>query len=183
MPGLRLVTGNPGKLAEARRLAGRDLESVAIDLPEIQSLDYEEVLDQKLRAAFAAVGSPVVVEEAGLGLAALNGFPGPLVRWMLDAVGAEGIARTALALGEPAATATSRIAWTDGATTIFGRGEVAGELVLPGRGAHGFGFDPVFRPAGSERTFGEMTGEEKDRFSHRGAAWRDLISRLDGAGR
>ena len=183
MPALLLVTGNPGKLEEARRLAGHDLESVAIDLPEIQSLDFEEVLAEKSRAAFAAVGRPVIVEEAGLELAALNGFPGPLVRWMLDAVGAEGVARTALSLGEPAATAVSRLAWTDGATTIIGRGETAGELVLPGRGDRGFGFDPVFRPVGSELTFGELPGDEKDRFSHRGKAWRDLIARLSAVDR
>ncbi|KAB2963360.1 MAG: non-canonical purine NTP pyrophosphatase, partial [Thermoanaerobaculia bacterium] len=98
---LLLVTGNPGKLAEARRLAGRALESVAVDLPEIQSLDLDEVLAAKAEAAFARLGRPLVVEETGLELAALHGFPGPLVRWMLEAVGAEGIARTALALGDP----------------------------------------------------------------------------------
>jgi non-canonical purine NTP pyrophosphatase (RdgB/HAM1 family) len=183
---LLLVTGNPGKLAEARRLAGRELESIDLDLPEIQSLDFEEVLAEKARAAFAhpeVAGRPVIVEEAGLELAAMNGFPGPLVRWMLDAVGAEGISRAATALGDPAATAVSRIAWTDGETTIVGRGETVGTLVLPGRGTNGFGFDPVFLPAGSERTFGELGGEEKDRFSHRGKAWRDLLARLDGASR
>lgn len=178
MPGLLLVTGNPGKLAEARRLAGPGLESVAIDLPEIQSLDFAEVLGEKTRAAFASVGRPVVVEEAGLELAAMNGFPGPLVRWMLAAVGAEGIARAAIALGEPAARAVSLLAWTDGRKTVVGRGESDGTLVLPPRGELGFGFDPVFLPNGSDRTFGELSGEEKDRFSHRGRAWRDLLERL-----
>jgi XTP/dITP diphosphohydrolase len=183
---LLLVTGNPGKLVEARRLAGREIESIALDLPEIQSLDFDEVLAEKVRAAFAhpeAGGRPVIVEEAGLELAAMNRFPGPLVRWMLDAVGAEGISRAALALGDPCATAVSRIAWTDGKTTIVGRGDTKGTLVLPGRGANGFGFDPVFLPSGSERTFGELGGEEKDRFSHRGKAWRDLLARLDAGSR
>jgi non-canonical purine NTP pyrophosphatase (RdgB/HAM1 family) len=177
-PLLLLVTGNPGKLEEAKRLAGVELESIAIDLPEIQSLDFEEVLSEKASAAFAAVGRPLIVEEAGLELAALNGFPGPLVRWMLDAVGARGIARTALALGDARARAVSLLAWTDGERMILGRGETAGTLVDPPRGAHGFGFDPVFVPEGSTRTFGELPGEEKDRFSHRGKAWRDLLPRL-----
>jgi non-canonical purine NTP pyrophosphatase (RdgB/HAM1 family) len=179
---LLLVTGNPGKLAEARRLAGRELEAVALDLPEIQSLDFLEVLEEKARAAFAAVGRPLVVEEAGLELAALNGFPGPLVRWMLDAVGAEGIARVAHDAGDAEARARCFLCWTDGSSSIVGRGESAGTLVLPGRGEGGFGFDPVFQPDGSERTFAELSGEEKDRLSHRGKAWRDLLRRLDASG-
>jgi XTP/dITP diphosphohydrolase len=182
-PPLLFVTGNPGKLAEARRLSGRELGSIALDLPEIQSLDFEEVLAEKSRAAFAAVGSPVIVEEAGLEISAWNGFPGPLVRWMLEAVGAEGLARTALALHDPRARAVSILAWTDGERTVRARGETDGTLVLPARGEHGFGFDPVFQPQGSGLTFGEMSGAEKDRFSHRGKAWRSLIAELAAASR
>ncbi|MCA8962632.1 MAG: non-canonical purine NTP pyrophosphatase, partial [Planctomycetes bacterium] len=73
----RFGTGNAGKLAEARRIVGADLESVAIDLPEIQSGDLEEVLRAKAGAARERVGAAVVVEETGLELAALSGFPGP----------------------------------------------------------------------------------------------------------
>ncbi len=181
-PPLLFVTGNPGKLAEARRLAGRDLDSVALDLPELQSLDLEEVLAAKAAAAFAAVGRALIVEEAGLELAALNGFPGPLVRWMLEATGAEGIARTAQALGNPRARAVCALAWTDGRRTIVGRGATAGELVLPGRGERGFGWDPVFRPDGETRTYGELADHEKDALSHRGHAWRDLATHLARAG-
>lgn len=178
-PPLLFVTGNTGKLAEARRLAGAGIESVAVDLPEIQSLDFEEVLREKARTAWAAIGRPLVVEEAGLELAALNGFPGPLVRWMLDAVGAEGLARTAVALGDRRARAVAILAWTDGERTILAHGAVTGTMTLPARGDQGFGFDPVFLPDGSERTFGELTGAEKDRFSHRGRAWRELLRRMD----
>jgi len=155
---------------------------VAIDLPEPQSLDLEEVLRAKVEAALAAAGAPVVVEETGLELAALNGFPGPLVRWMLDAVGAEGIARTAIALGDPRATAVCRLAWSDGAATVVGRGETSGELVLPPRGGHGFGWDPVFRPDGESRTYGELAAAEKDALGHRGRAWRDLLRQLTPSG-
>jgi non-canonical purine NTP pyrophosphatase (RdgB/HAM1 family) len=136
------------------------------------------VLRAKAAAAFAEVGEPVVVEETGLELAALGGFPGPLVRWMLEAVGAEGIARTALALGDARARAVCRLAWTDGERRIIGGGETAGELVLPPRGERGFGWDPVFVPAGEHRTYGELTDAEKDAIGHRGRAWRDLSRRL-----
>src|SRR5690242_4707624 len=100
-----LVTGNTGKIAEARLAVGADLEAVEVDLPEIQSLDYQEVLRAKAEEAWRRVGRPLVVEEAGLDLAALNGFPGPLVKWMLKAVGAEGLSRTAAGLGDVRAAA------------------------------------------------------------------------------
>jgi XTP/dITP diphosphohydrolase len=181
-PPFALVTGNPGKLAEARRLlgAGAELQAVEVDLPEIQSLDLEAILRAKAEEAWRRVGRPLVVEEAGLGLAALHGFPGPLVKWMLDAVGAAGIARIAAALGDTAALARCALLWTDGAASVLACGETAGRLVLPPRGGNGFGWDPVFLPDGETRTFGELAGAEKDAISHRGRAWRALLAKLDG---
>jgi non-canonical purine NTP pyrophosphatase (RdgB/HAM1 family) len=140
------------------------------------------VLAAKAAAAFEAARRPVVVEETGLELAALGGFPGPFVRWMLEAAGAEGIARAAIALGDARARAVCALAWTDGVRTVVGRGETAGELVLPARGGRGFGWDPVFVPEGERHTYGELSDAEKDRLGHRGAAWRDLLSRLDAVG-
>jgi len=175
---LLLVTGNAGKLREAERIVGRRLGSIALDLPEVQSLDLEEVLRAKSAAAFAAAGRPVVVEETGLELRALNGFPGPLVRWMLEAVGAAGIARLAAALGDTRCRAVCALAWTDGARTVVGRGVTTGELVLPERGENGFGWDPVFVPEGESRTYGELSDGEKDTIGHRGRAWRDLLDGL-----
>jgi len=61
---------------------------------------------------------------------------------------------------------------------VLAVGFVDGTLVLPPRGDHGFGFDPVFLPAGGSQTFGEMSGAEKDLVSHRGRAWRDLLAKL-----
>lgn len=136
------------------------------------------MLHAKARAAFALVGRPLVVEETGLAVAVWNGFPGPLVRWMLEATGAEGIARAAIALGDPRAEAICLLAWTDGSEVRIGRGATAGELVLPPRGANGFGWDPVFRPEGESRTYGELADLEKDLIGHRGRAWRDLLPRL-----
>jgi len=176
--GAVLVTGNRDKLAEARRLAGRRLESVALDLPEIQSLDLEEVLRAKADEGWRRLGRPVIVEETALELAALGGFPGPLVKWMLAAVGPTGIARAALALGDPVATARCALLYRDAERLVIGRGQVVGRLVDPPRGEGGFGWDPVLVPEGETRSFGEMGPEEKDRLGHRGRAWRDLAARL-----
>jgi non-canonical purine NTP pyrophosphatase (RdgB/HAM1 family) len=176
-----LVTGNPGKLAEARRIAGVELEGVAIDLPEIQSLDLLEVLRAKADEAWRRLGRPLVVEEAGLELAAFNGFPGPLVKWMLGSVGADGIARAAAALGDMRAVARCALLYRWGEGQLIAEGATEGSLILPGRGGQGFGWDSVFLPAGESRTFGELTGADKDAVSHRGRAWRALLARLAAA--
>ncbi len=186
LAGVVLVTGNPGKLEEARRLCGPGLDAVALDLPEIQSLDLEEVLRAKADEAWLQLGRrpgaaprrPLVVEEAGLELAALGGFPGPLVKWLLETVGADGIARLGEALGDTRATARAALLYRDGDRVVVGRGATPGRLVRPPRGEQGFGWDPVFAPEGSERTFAEMSAEEKDAVSHRGRAWRDLLTQL-----
>jgi non-canonical purine NTP pyrophosphatase (RdgB/HAM1 family) len=173
-----LVTGNLGKIAEARLALGRDVETVLLDLPEIQSLDYLEVVRAKADEAWRQVGRPLIVEEAGLDLTALNGFPGPLVKWMLEAVGAEGLARTAAALGDVRATARCFLLYKDGDQEILAEGRTDGTLVLPGRGTHGFGWDPVFLPDGASHTFAELTGPEKGSVSHRGKAWQEMVGRL-----
>jgi non-canonical purine NTP pyrophosphatase (RdgB/HAM1 family) len=178
MPRFVLVTGNPGKLEEARRLTGLDFEAAEVDLPEIQSLDYLEILRGKAAQAWDWLRRPLVVEEAGLDLAALNGFPGSLVKWMLQAVGAEGIARTALAVGDPRAAARCFLIYKDGEREIVATGTTFGKVVFPARGDKGFGWDPIFQPDGEAKTFAELDGAEKDAVSHRGKAWRELLGKL-----
>jgi non-canonical purine NTP pyrophosphatase (RdgB/HAM1 family) len=178
LAGAVLVTGNPGKLAEARRICGVGLEAVEMELPELQSLDLYEVLRAKGREAIRRLRRPVVVEETGLELAALGGFPGPLVKWMLEAVGAEGIARTASVLGDTRAVARCALLYLDDRREVEAEGTTEGELVAAPRGDGGFGWDPVFLPDGESRTYGEMSPAEKDRLSHRARAWRAFVTRL-----
>lgn len=180
-PRLRLVTGNSDKKREIERIVGRSLETVALDLPEIQSMDLTEVLRAKAAAGLEVAGSPLVVEEVGLEMAALGGFPGPLIKWLLEALGAEGLAGLAARLEEPAVLARCQVLWTDGDREVIGEGISRGRLVLPARGDTGFGWDPVFVPEGRERTCAELGDEIKDEIGHRGRAWRDLLSKLSAA--
>ena len=181
-----LVTGNASKLEEAHRIlaavaADVEIDHADVDLPEIQSLDLVAVLRAKADEAWTRLRRPLVVEETGLELAALGGFPGPLVKWMLKAVGPEGIARTAISLGEPRATSRCAVLFKDDDREVIGMGEDQGRLVLPPRGDHGFGWDPVFLPAGRDGTYAELGMEAKDATGHRGRAWRDLVTKMDGA--
>lgn len=187
-PRILLVTGNPNKLEEARRILGSRLEAVDLDLPEIQSLDLLEVLRAKGWEAYRRVGRPLVVEETGFEIDAFGGFPGPLVKWMLEAMGPEGMARAALAVGEregsgAGAVARGMVLYVDGERELVGEGVARGTLVVPPRGEGGFGWDPVFLPeglSGRARTYGELAGAEKDRIGHRGQAWRDLAAKFSG---
>ena len=177
-PGFTLVTGNRNKLIEAERILGMTLACEALDLPEIQSLDMFEVLRAKGEEAWRRLRRPVVVEETGLELDALGGFPGPLVKWMLQAVGSQGIARTVHGLGDPRATARCALLYLDGTREVVAEGETRGELVLEPRGGGGFGWDPVFLPDGRTETYAELGVEVKDQLGHRGRAWRRFLERF-----
>lgn len=174
LPPFVLVTGNPNKLREAERILGFRPSALDLDLPEIQGLDLEEVLRAKGEEAWRLVGEPLVVEETGLELPALGGFPGPLVKWMLQAVGPEGIARTANALGDPRATARCALLYRDSERVVIASGSTSGRLLLEPRGSEGFGWDPIFVPEGFALTYAELTSAEKDQLGHRGRAWRAL---------
>ncbi len=173
-----LVTSNPNKRLEAERILGRPIATVVLDLPEIQSGDLIEVLRAKASAAWQHLGRPVVVEETGLELECMNGFPGPLVKWMLAAVGDAGIARTATLVGNPAVVARCALMLKAGEDEVIAEGSTAGRLVLPPRGDQGFGWDPVFEPEGEELTYAELGREVKDRIGHRGRAWRAFLRAL-----
>lgn len=177
---VRFVTGNPRKLAEVQRIVPA-VEGLALDLPEVQSLDPRVVIGRKLDEARRSVpGEAVAVEDVSFELEALNGFPGPLIKWLLEAVGPEGVARMARQLGNGRATARAVVGLAlPGGTRKWFEGVVRGTLIAP-RGSRAFGFDPIFQPEGHERTFGEMDPVEKDAVSHRGLAWRGLAEFVGG---
>ena len=182
LPAFVLVTGNAGKQHEVERIMEYRPPCEPIDLPELQSLDVLEILRAKAEAAWQHLGRALVVDESALDLDALNGFPGPLVKWMLAAVGPEGIARTAHRLQDVRATARCALLYRDAETEVLAVGEPRGRLVREPRGDGGFGWDPVFQPDGSAETYGEMAPATKDSISHRGKAWLAFESALASAG-
>ncbi len=177
---LVFVTSNLNKVREAEAVLGRTLDHRALDLPELQSLDLAEVVRAKAAAAWREIGRPVLVEDTGLELAGLSGFPGPLVRWLLTSVGAAGIGRMAHCFGDPRATARCLLCASDGTIEVFGEGVVTGCIVAEPRGPGGFGWDSVFAPdVPGDRTYGEMEEEEKNGISHRRRAFEALKQALE----
>jgi non-canonical purine NTP pyrophosphatase (RdgB/HAM1 family) len=169
------VTSNASKLREAREILGVEIDSVGLDLPEPQAIDVAEVAAQKALAARAALDDPprpVLVEDSGIIFGAWNGLPGALTKWFLAAVGNEGLLKMLAAEEDRSAQAVCAVAvaWPDGEIRTFG-GEVAGEVAGSPRGQGGFGWDPIFIPAGSSETYAEL-GPRKHEDSHRARAFR-----------
>lgn len=179
---LVFVTSNLGKLREAEAVLGRALDHRELDLPELQTLDLEEVVRGKAEAAWKRLERPVLVEDTSLELAGLGGFPGPLIRWLLTSVGPEGICKISGCFEDRRATARCLICATDGATVVFGEGVVEGVIAPSPRGDGGFGWDSAFVPSdGGGRSYGEMSEEEKNLISHRYKAFVALRDALRDA--
>ncbi|MEW6337216.1 MAG: non-canonical purine NTP pyrophosphatase [Acidobacteriota bacterium] len=179
---LVFVTSSEHKHREAQAILGVPIERESIDLVEPQGLDVLEVARTKARLAFGRLGRPVLVEDTSLELAALGGFPGPLVRWLLESAGPAAIARLLDGFADRCATARCVAVTWDGERELVGVGAVEGEIAPAPRGASGFGWDVVFVPSwGGGRTYAEMPAEEKNSRSHRTLALLDLAARLASA--
>lgn len=175
---LILVSSNPNKGIEAERILGVPLLRVSISLPEIQAATVEDITRYKLETARTKGYSRLVVEDVSLGFDELGNFPGPYVRWLLEAAGGKGLAAIAYALTNRAARVQCCVAYWDGRAGHVFMGETAGEILVAPRGERHFGWDAWFQPRGTDRTFAEMSDEEKDAVSHRGKAYRKLAEHL-----
>jgi non-canonical purine NTP pyrophosphatase (RdgB/HAM1 family) len=175
---LILVSSNPNKGIEAERILGVPLLRVSLVLPEIQAATVEEITRYKLETARTKGYGRLIVEDVSLGFDELGNFPGPFVRWLLEAAGGKGLAAIAYALNNRAARAQCCVAYWTGTEGRLFLGETTGEVLVQPRGAQQFGWDAWFQPTGSDKTFAEMTAEEKDSVSHRGKAYRKLAEFL-----
>jgi inosine triphosphate pyrophosphatase len=182
MATIRFITGNKNKLREAREiLTGFEVEGLDIDLPEIQSLDPKEVIRAKLDEARRRRKGALMVEDTSLTLDCMNGLPGPLIKWFLQARGLGWLCTIAWAEGVFGATARTVIGYVDdGGTTSFFEGEVRGRIVRP-RGETKFGWDPIFEPDGMRQTFAEMSPSAKNAISMRRMALEELKAHLERA--
>ncbi|HEX8410269.1 MAG TPA: non-canonical purine NTP pyrophosphatase [Thermoanaerobaculia bacterium] len=175
---LILVSTNPNKGIEAERILGVPLLRVSISLPEIQAATVEDVTRYKVEVARTKGYERLIVEDVSLGFDELGNFPGPYVRWLLEAAGGKGLAAIAYALNNRAARAQCCVGYWNGREVKTFLGETHGEILVQPRGERHFGWDAWFQPRDSKKTFAEMTDEEKDAVSHRGHAYRKLAEAL-----
>lgn len=169
---LYFITGNKSKFEEVTAVLP-EVKQLDLDLPEIQSLDSLEVIAEKLKVAMKSQEGEFIVEDNSLVLNGMNGLPGPLIKWFLKSIGNEGLLKLANTFGKEA-EAKVIIGYASGNGNVeYFEGVVKGTIVEP-RGNKGFGWDPIFLPAGEIKTYGEMELEEKNRFSSRRIAVEKL---------
>ena len=208
---LVVASHNEGKIREIRDLIGPfgftivTAKHLGLAEPEETGTTFEENAAIKALAAAMASGLPALSDDSGIMVDALDGQPGVYTAdwaetgegrdFMMAMTKVEDRLRE-LGATEPAKrtarfVSTLCVGWPDGHVEFF-RGEVEGTLVWPPRGSDGFGYDPVFLPDGHERTFGEMTANEKhgwqpgkaEALSHRARAFKrfaetGLANRVD----
>jgi len=169
------ATSNVHKIKEATQVAKEyGVELVPTQAPkiELQSDNLRDVAVYAAVLAYQHVKAPVIVEDAGLFVIALKGFPGPYSSYVYKTIGVNGLLKLMEGIEDRRAYFLSVVAFAydEGVKVFYGR--VYGEIAREARGSKGFGFDPIFIPKGSTKTFAEMDVEEKNRYSHRAHAIR-----------
>ena len=194
---IAIASRNPHKLREIRRICADwpvawltvdDHEGPWPDVEETGST-YEENAQLKGRAVAAALGEAALADDSGIEVDALGGRPGPRSARFAgeDASDEQNLEELIRATrGVPGSGRTARyrcvavLAYPDG-RTVSVEGVCEGALVTKPRGSGGFGYDPIFVPAGWDRTMAELSDDEKDRISHRGSALRALRETVQAA--
>ncbi len=180
------ATSNKGKFHEVETLAsgyGIVVRQLDVKKVEIQSDSLEEISLYAVRDIYSKVVGKgidnIVVEDAGLFIDALKGFPGPYSSYVYKTIGINGVLKLLEGVDNRRAFFKAVVAFKSSSLgeKIF-KGIVYGEIVKEPRGTYGFGFDPIFKPYGSDKTFAEMTTHEKNKFSHRSKAFTELFKWL-----
>lgn len=175
MSKLIFATGNKGKLEEAKNILGTEVEGTSLEIDEIQSLDPVEVAIKKARAYYAKLKKPIFVEDQSFFFKSLGGLPGVYIDSFLKSLGNEGLTVLLKGRKDRSAMAQVTVVYMDkkGKEHLF-IGQVKGKIATKPKGNKGFGWDPIFIPNGSTKTFGQMELKEKNKYSMRKKALMKL---------
>ena len=178
MLNVTFVTSKNWKRQEAAAILGMpDLRNFKIDLPELQSMDLQDIVLPKARAAFEQIGTPVLVDDVALRLHALHDMPGPFVRFWEE----RDLYPLTLELmklqGNYRALVQCAVGYKDTKHELFVIAEVPGRLV-PRTEGEGVGFDFHFIPDGYDQTYAQMGLAKKSTLSHRYLAFTLMRDKL-----
>ncbi len=179
------ITGNKNKLSEVQYVLP-DVIGRQYDIPELQEVNADKIIAAKLDHACSLATGPLIVEDTSLYMQCLSskggkdGLPGPLIKWFLQSVESKGLVKMAKVMGNAKAQVRCIIGYSDdrGQRQYF-TGFMNGTIVEP-QGKIGFGWDHIFVPEGSLKTFANMSIEEKNEIGMRGQAVKKLKDFLDG---
>lgn len=178
MKKLYFGTTNKGKLEEAKNILGIYIEGVSYDVDEVQSLDQSEVALKKAREYFRLHKKPIFIEDASVTISALGRLPGTLIDSFMSEIGNDGIIKILKGEKNRKATAEVSIVYIDKNNEKLFHGEIKGEIAIKPKGNKGFGWDPIFIPDNQNKTFGEMTLQEKNKYSMRRKALKKMSNWL-----
>jgi XTP/dITP diphosphohydrolase len=177
------VTGNVHKFHEARavlREFGISTAMLNLDTTEIQADNIDTIAKTSALEAAKKSGMPIFVEDAGLFIDALKGFPGPYSSYVYRTLGTRGILKLMKDANRRDAHFYSAVVFNDSGKANSAKcfiGKVDGKIVYKEQGKMGFGFDPIFAPSAEpDKTFAETTQQEKNKHSHRAEALRKFAS-------
>jgi XTP/dITP diphosphohydrolase len=176
------ITSNEGKLVEIQQKVKQyDIKIIQKNLgyPEIQVDTLEEVAAYGVSFIQKNFSKPFIVEDAGIFINALNGFPGVFSKYVYYSIGLQGILTLMNNETNRNAVFQSVYAYAEPKSEpVFFKGECHGKITHEIKGTKGFGYDPIFIADDTSKTFAEMSIEEKNKFSHRGKALDKLIGFL-----
>lgn len=167
MDKLIFVTGNKSKVKEARMiLSDFEIEQKEMEIPELQG-HRDIVIKEKARLAAEKLSEACFVEDTSLCFTALNDLPGVYIKEFANRLRLDGLVKMLSAYEDKSAKAIVMIGFCEpGKEPICFEGVIKGTIVEP-RGEKRFVWDPIFQPDGYDKTFAEMSQEEKNKISHR----------------
>jgi len=171
------ITGNKHKFLEASKIMekyGIELRMLEASKVEIQARSLREIVLYSLALLYPKINKPVVIEDAGLFIRALNWFPGPYSSYVYETIGCRGVLKLLENVKDRYAKFRSVVGFINFKHVKLFEGEVEGMIAYRELGNKGFGFDPIFIPKGSSTTFAQMDVEEKNKYSHRAKAFEKL---------
>lgn len=174
MKDIVFITGNQHKADYLAKWLGTPLVHQKVDLPEIQSLDLREVVEDKARRAYDIVKKPVLVEDVALHFDVFGRLPGTFIKWYIEELGNERVCR--LLDGQPSRNATASICYClfDGRSGRFFDAAMSGRIADHPRGTNGFGWDEIFISDGMDKTRAELNDDEQAATSMRAHAHTKL---------
>jgi len=181
-----LVTSNRHKLNEITKILNEfdiNVEPLNLRKLEIQEKDVSRVVEAAARFLSNCTDlRPLLIEDSGLYIEYLKGFPGAFSKYVYETIGLEGVLKLMKNTSNRSAffkTAAACVCRTGSRDEIIVReGIVNGKIAEEIRGSRGFGYDPIFVPEGYDRTFGEMMEEEKNTISHRARAIKSIANEI-----
>lgn len=177
---IRFLSKNKHKIAEAEKILNPlnvEVVPITVQIDELQALDVEAIIRNKVLRAFDRIGHRLIVEQTCLYLDALNSFPGGLTQPFWDTLEAERFCELFGRGERRGVTAKTWIGYCDGRKIHKFEGEIHGSVSPEPRGDRAFQWDCVFIPDGHQETFAQM-GERKNEISMRRLALNAFAQHL-----